>query len=485
MQPVSLQATAEVWWLEFVGREAELDALRDWWAHAADRPALVWGRRRVGKTALLERFASRLPRVVFHTGVGDPAAGELAALSAEVRSAGLGGLRDLSAGPYRDWRDALDHLAEQAVSEPALLVLDEFPELLRESPTLPGTLRAFLDRTRGRTQFRILVCGSAVRTMWSVQQTRAPLYGRFNLTLPVFPFRPHEAAAMLPAMTPEERALAYGLVGGMPLYLAWWRQDAPLRENLFRLVGAPGAPLLTEGRLIMETETGSAVGSAILGAIALGATRYNEIQDAVGADPARALDRLVEARLVERVAPVTEDQEKSRRKIYRIADNFLAFYLGPVRKHRSEIERGYGQRVMAALERELDDHMGAPYEEAFREHLWRQAGTGLLGDDVVAVGSWWRAGGQDQIDAVVLAQPHLTRVPVAVGESKWSRSVSGPRIKAQLAAKAAALTEAVGELQYIVCARSAVTRADPETTIITAADIFAVDTLAAGRPEAT
>jgi len=55
----------------FVGREAELDALRDWWEHAPDRPALVWGRRRVGKTALIERFASDLPRVVFCTGVGD------------------------------------------------------------------------------------------------------------------------------------------------------------------------------------------------------------------------------------------------------------------------------------------------------------------------------------------------------------------------------------------------------------------------------
>jgi len=133
--------------------------------------------------------------------------------------------------------------------------------------------------------------------MWSVQETRAPLYGRFNLTLPVFPFRPHEAAAMLPELAPEDRALVYGLVGGMPLYLAWWRQDAPVTENLFRLIGAPGAPLLTEGRLIMESETGSATGGAILHAIASGATRYNEIQDLVGSDPARSLDRLVEMRL--------------------------------------------------------------------------------------------------------------------------------------------------------------------------------------------
>jgi len=381
-------------------------------------------------------------------------------------------LRDLAASPYRDWRDALDHLAEIAATEPVLLVLDEFPELLHESPSLPGVLRAFLDRTRGRTRLRLLICGSAVRTMWSIQETRAPLYGRFNLTLPVYPFRPHEAAAMLPRLSPENRALAYGLAGGMPLYLSWWRQDASIQENLFRLIGSPGAPLLTEGRLIMETETGSAVGGAVLHAIASGATRYNEIQDVVGIEPSRTLERLIEARLVERIAPVTEDQEKSRRKVYRVADNFLNFYLGPVRKHRSEIERGYGQRVMGALEKELDDHMGAPYEEAFREYLWRQAGTGVLGDGVVAIGPWWRTGGQDQIDAVVVAQPDLTRIPVAVGEAKWARSVSGPKIKAKLSAKAAALTDSVDNLQYLICARSEVTRADPDTTVITAADIF-------------
>lgn len=426
----------------------------------------------MGKTALIEQFASALPRVVFHAGVGDPMAGELAALSAEVRDAGMEDLRDLAANPYQDWRDALDHLAGMAAGQPILLVLDEFPELLHGSPTLPGVLRAFLDRARGRTRLRIVLCGSAVRTMWSIQETRAPLYGRFNLTLPVYPFRPHEAAAMLPRLSPQERALAYGLVGGMPLYLSWWRQGASVRDNLFRLIGAPGAPLLTEGRLIMETETGSPVGGAILRAIASGATRYNEIQNVAGTDPARALDRLIEARLVERIAPVTEDQEKSRRKVYRIADNFLAFYLGPVRRHRSEIERGYGQRVVAALDHELDDYMGAPFEEAFREYLWRQTGTGLLGSDIVAIGPWWRTGGQDQINAVALAQPGQTRIPVAVGESKWGKSVSGPRVKAKLAAKAGALTESVDTLKYLICARSEVVHADPDTTVVTAADIF-------------
>lgn len=458
----------------FVGREPELRALRRWWERAADRPALVWGRRRVGKTALIEHFASSLPRVVFHTGVGAPMRGELARLSEGVAGANVGGLRDVIATPYRDWRDALDHLAELAADEPLLLVLDEFPELLPGAPTLPGELRAFLDHTRGRTRLRILICGSGVRTMWSIQETRAPLYGRFNLTLPVYPFRPHEAAAMLPGLAPEERALVYGLTGGMPLYLGWWQQEATVRDNLLDLMGSPGSPLLTEGQLIMETEIGSEQAAAALQAIAAGATRYNEIKDAVGTDPTRALDRLIQARLIERMTPIDEDPDRSRRKVYRIADNFLAFYLGPIRRHRTEIERGHGRQVVPALERELNDHMGRPFVEAFREYLWRQADSGFLGStDIIAIGPWWRSGGQDEIDAVVLAQPELTRIPVAVGEAKWARSVDAARVKAKLIAKAAALTADVDRLTYIVCARSEVTRADEDTVAVTAADIFA------------
>lgn len=460
--------------MTFIGREAELSALRDWWGHRADRPALVWGRRRVGKTALIEQFAADVPRAVFHTGDGDRAAAELARLAASVRSAGMSARRDLAANPYHDWYDALEHLANEAEREPALLVLDEFPELLQGAPTLPGVLRAFLDRSRGRTKLRLLICGSAVRTMWSVQESRAPLYGRFNLTLPVFPFRPREAALMLPSLAAEDRALVHGLFGGMPLYLSWWNQDLSFGENLLPIALSPGSPALTEGRLIMETEVGSDQGGAVLSALAAGATKFSEIEDTAGFPPARPIDRLLEARLISRIVPVGEDPAKSRRTIYRICDNFLSFYLGPLRKYRTAIERGRGQAVLPAIERELDNFMGAPYEEAFRDCLWDKAFDGTLGiTDVVDIGAWWGSGGQNQIDAVLLAEPELTRVPVAVGEAKWGRSVNGGRLRARLTAKAAALTPDVDRLRYIIGGRTEVSIPPGSDTIrITAADIF-------------
>lgn len=460
--------------MALVGRAAELKALHQWWEQPTARPALVWGRRRVGKTALITHFAAGLPRVVFHTGTGQPAGAELRLLSQAAAHAFPSDLRDLAVSPYRDWPDALDHLARLAAHEPTLLVLDEFPELIEASPALPGILRAFLDRATGRTRLRVLVCGSAVRTMWSIQETRAPLYGRFDLALPVYPFRPQEAAAMLPDLSPSDRALVYGVIGGMPLYLSWWNQREPVADNLLRLAGRPGSPLLTEGRLITLTEVGGAEQSAnVLYALGSGRTRHHEIQDVTGTDPTRILDRLVESRLVERIMPVTEVDRPSRRRMYRIADNFLAFYLGPLLRHRGAIEQGLGESVLPALLRSLDDHVGPAWEEAFREHLRRMALAGHLGPDVVAVGSWWQANGGNEIDAVVVAQPDRVRVPVAVGEAKWARRIDAARVRNKLAAKAAALTDDAADLRYLLCAREEVAGAGPDLLTVTAADIFA------------
>ncbi|MEO7194329.1 MAG: ATP-binding protein [Pseudonocardiaceae bacterium] len=454
----------------FVNRTAELAALERWWSSADARMAMVWGRRRVGKTALVHRFADGR-RAVFHTGASRGQSTELTLLARQVSGIAATGARDLLARGYTDWDDALDHVAMVAEREPLLLVLDEFPELAATTPELPNLLRAFRDRSQGHTRLRILLCGSAVRYMEALQQQRQPLYGRMDLTLAVHPFAPWEAALMLPDLRPAERAVVYGIVGGIPMYLAWWDQAAPLAENLRKLACEPGARLLTEGELVLATEAEAGeYPRAVLHAIATGATRHNEIRDAIRADPTRLLDRLVSLRLIERVQPVTETG-RTRRRIYRIADNFLAFYLDILTSYRTEIEAGLGSTVLRVLLDSLDDHQEGRWEAAFRQQVRRLAASGEFGDRVVAVGPFWTADGHNEIDVVVLAG--RGRTPILAGEAKWAREVSAPRLVADLHRKAGALPGAPHELRLAICARERVINLPDDVIAITADDIFA------------
>jgi len=452
----------------FVNRDDELAQLERWWA-SGDPLGLVWGRRRVGKSWLLARFADQRSAVVVHTGGGRPAALELQLLSVEVARADLAGTRDLEARPYSSWDEAFDALAAARTGEPVLVILDEFPDLLGSSPELEGVLRAVAGRLGRPSPLRVVLCGSAVRTMEALAEERRPLFGRFGVRLAVHPFGPHEAGLMLPGLDAATRALVWGLVGGVPLYLSWWDQHASVEANLAALVCSPGGRLLNEGQLILATE-GDTHGLAgqVMAAVAAGRTRYSEIKDVVRTDPTRALERLVELRLLERVVPVTEDPARSRRAVYRVADNFLAFWLGVVDRYRSEIDRGLGPSILPVLATSLDDFLGHRFEEAFRQHLRRLAATGELGD-VVAIGPFWSGGG-DEIDAVALAGRE--RAAVLIGEAKWSRAVDAAPLETALVRKSSALPKIRDPLRLAVAAREVVRGAAPSTLTVTASDIF-------------
>lgn len=451
----------------FVNRRDELASLDRWWSTPQARPGLVWGRRRVGKTALITHFA-RDKRMVFYTGVGGTAEMELRGLSEEAASLSTPE-RDLTEHPFRDWRDALRFLFARAAEAPLLLVLDEFPELLVGCRELPGLLRAELDRHGGRPHLKILLSGSSMRAMWEMQEYRAPLYGRFDLTMQLHPFRPHEVPEILTGLAGADRALVYGILGGIPLYLSMWDQGESIETNLSRLLLRPETPLYNEGKLILATELGSGqLAGQVLTAVAQGRTRFHEIADAVGTDPTRTIDRLLELRLIERILPITEDPAKHRRKIYRIKDNFLRFYLGVLARYRSRIETGSLATVLPNVMASLDDFMGEAWEDAFRDHLALRADR--IDPETVDIGPWWRGDGQDELDAVALAGRR--RAPVLVGEAKWAKRVRARRLLDRMRAKTTALVDDPDRVRFAIAARESVEEAPEGVWTMTAEDLF-------------
>ena len=159
--------------------------------------------------------------------------------------------------------------------------------------------------------------------------------------------------------------------------------------------------------------------------------------------------------------------------LYRIADNFLAFWLAVVEPYRPAIVQGLGSQIVGAMEVALDDFMGDRWEEAFRAHLVRIAPDLGFPEPVVEIGRFWKQGESPcELDAVALVG-RGRRVGL-VGEAKWARTEDGRRVVRTLDRK---LIESdlpmLDTVRYAVCAREAVTHADPDTLVITANDIFA------------
>ena len=373
----------------FIGRERELGVLREFAGTGKAELFVLYGRRRVGKTELLQQLGRGRRAVYF--------------LAAQVRdkdnlTAFKGVLQEALSDPllenvdFQDWSSALGYAAERAGDERLIVVLDEFPYLCEGNKGLPSLVQRFWDQRGKRSSLMLVLCGSQVSFMErEVLAERSPLFGRRTGQRRLEPLRPAETLAFFPRWSMGDRVLTYGLLGGMPAYLRRFDDTVSPSENLLREVLRPEGYLFDEVQFLLKNELQSPTTyNSILAAVARGADRVGDIALAVGVDSTTAnkyLHVLRELRFVEREIPLTDpDPLRSRRGRYRIADRFLTFHFRHLQPNLSLIEAGRGSRVLEEFVQPDFEHI---YDEARTEfildHLQREAAE-LVGEEIVETG---------------------------------------------------------------------------------------------------
>jgi hypothetical protein len=361
-------------------------------------------------------------------------------------------------------------LAERARREKLIVVIDEFPYLVAADPSLPSVLQHFWDHRGRQSKLKLVLSGSIQTIMEELQAERAPLFGRIDVRLHLRPFLAHEAALFIPRLSAAEQAIAYGVLGGMPVYLSRWRDDRGHRANLRRLFGDASSPLLEEGEYVLSSELHEGSGYfRILRAIACGNQTYGKIRSFADIDVQRQIDRLLHVGLVERVVPVTENPSRTKRAVYRIADNFLAFWFRFVYRHRADVARGLGKEVVdRTIVPDLSDYMGGPWEEMCRELIRRKAMQGKLPVPVSRVGRWWNADNSVEIDIVGLDGDRV----VLAGAVKWAKAMPSGELN-RLRRATEALPSLADRVQFVFCARDNAEIRDSEAIGFTAKDVVA------------
>ena len=406
----------------FVGRTKELGELQRRYEQGGFQFAVVYGRRRVGKTALLKEFVCD-KRALFFTALEQSDGDNLRDFSAAIaRFFGF----PTGLGSFDSWSAAFDYLADQMAHERFVLVFDEFPYAAKRNEALPSMLQVVIDHKFKSTDGFLVLCGSNQGLMESrVLGKKSPLYGRRTVQIRLKQLGYLDAFRMLSGLEPQEAFRFYGCFGGVPYYLELVDKQASLRENLANLYFEPTGFLYDEPFGLLRQELAEpALYNSILRAIAGGANRQKEVSDRTGIAATtlpRYLTTLENLGIVERAVPFGENRETSKRGIYRMLDACYDFWFRFVMPAASGIEAGLGRLAVERLtDARLNEYLGHRFERLCAEWFAERAISGKLPLPATNVGSWWgtnpRKRAQDDID--VLAADETSK-RLAIGECKY------------------------------------------------------------------
>jgi hypothetical protein len=417
-----------------LGRDAELAELEGAWREAqAGRPqlAVLWGRRRVGKTFLLSHFVAG-KRAVFFGATQQSETVELGRLAEAVgRDLGAEAM-DLTGGGFATWEAALRYLAALGSQEPLVVVVDEAPYLASSTKGFASIVQVVWDHLRPGTQLMLVLTGSSVGTIESMLGPGGALRGRPTLAKRLDPLDAVRARVFLPRLSASAFLEAYAACGGYPLHLRRWDADVGTDANLFRLAGTSGGLLFEDALGILREELPDVGGyPRILAAIGRGRTRASEIADEAAQRIEHPLEVLVRSGFVRRSVPI--GAPRRTRPIYEIGDPYLAFWFGVLYSDADQISAGQGRAVLKRRREKWQTHVGWVFEELARDHARRLVAADELPSDIV-VGRWWTTSGQPvEVDVLGMRRGRS----VVIGEARWQARPLGLRDVERLAAKAA------------------------------------------------
>jgi len=349
---------------------------------------VVYGRRRVGKTALINEFCKGKP-TVFFSALNASSQENLEALSKAIYEKDHPGAE--TAPVYQSFDAAFAEITKMAEEERLVFVIDEYPYLAKANKSISSRLQHIIDHTWKNGKLFLILCGSSMSFMeYQVLGYESPLYGRRTGQFKIQALTYNEMTAFNPNLTDEQQAFIYGITGGIPHYINKLDVDGDvdeaLKENLFNT----SSYLYEEPENLLKQELREpAIYNSVITAVASGASHSNEIATKVGIESpvcAKYLKVLLELGILVKETPITE--KAGKKTIYAIGDNFFRFWYRFVPQNTSAISSGKIERIYdPIIKKHYPDYMGLIFEQMCREYLF------LYAEDVPVVlsdiGQWW------------------------------------------------------------------------------------------------
>ena len=415
--------------MEFHGREKELTQLKKLISSDEMQMCLIYGRRRIGKSELVKQSIKESgTKTIFYECRQVTEESNVQSMC-EVLSDSFG----LPKLGYTKVEEIINYIFNLSKEESIVLVLDEYPYLRENGKGLDSIIQALIDKYRAASKLKLIVLGSYVEVMKSLLENSNPLYGRADLVINLKQMDYYESALFYPNMTDEDKVRIYSVFGGVPYYNRLVDDKKSVRDNIVDLIASPGARLENEVSMYLNAEISKIVNAnEVFEALAWGFSRFSDIlsQSHVSSSPTLAdvLDKLIKMDIVEKKAPINDENNKKKAGYY-ICDNLSLFYYRYIFKYSSQLKIMdpnvfYDKYIDKDFEESYIPHR---FEEICTQYLIRQNRLGAIEPVFEKIGKYYyddpKTRTNGEFDVVTLDDKGYVFYEVKFRKKKTSKEV--------------------------------------------------------------
>lgn len=461
----------------FYCREEELGTMNRRYEKGRFECVVIYGRRRVGKTSLINEFCKGKPTVYF-SALNASSQENLEALSKAVYT--YKNPEGGAAPTYHSYADVLDEITQMAKQERLVFVIDEYPYLAKAEKSISSRMQHVIDHAWQDGQLYLILCGSSMSFMeYQVLGYESPLYGRRTAQFKIQALTYREMTVFHPELGPADQALLYGVTGGIPHYINKLEVDGDLDEAIQDNLLCTSSCLFEEPENLLKQELREpAIYNSVISAIAGGASRLHEIATKAGLESgvcAKYLRVLLELGILKKETPVTE--KPGRKTIYAIDDNFFRFWYRFVPRNMSAISAGRIRQIYhQAVRRHYPDYMGLVFEKMCREYLLRYAED--LPFLLSEIGQWWGSDPATRKEArIAIVGTPVEGTDYLIGSCKYQNEKIGVE-ELELLRRYAYVFRKDGHFHYYIFSKGGFTQPllelgrQKEVTLLTLEDIY-------------
>ncbi|EHL10926.1 hypothetical protein HMPREF9624_01073 [Oribacterium asaccharolyticum ACB7] len=374
----------------FIGREKELSYLDEFYRKPGIGLTVIYGRRRIGKSTLIAEFVKD-KKVIFYTATKVGKERNLELFSKQVANIFFEGIGDIS---FRTNEAVFDFIAKNMAEDKLLLVIDELPYWAEKDEALLSVLQKYIDTIWKGKNLKIILCGSALSFMENkVLSEKSPLFGRRDSQIKLEAFDYLDSAKFVPEYSYEDKAICYGITGGVAKYLSMIDPTKNIDDNIINLFFRTNGYMYDEARNLLTQEFSDiTLVNNIIEQIASGSNTINVIANKIGEKEPTILysiEKLITVGLVEKKKCITEEKNKKKTQ-YVLKDYMFKFWYKFIPRAVSVIEMGQGELYYSKVVKSLiHSFMGQVFEDMCKYYTLKQGIKGDFDCFITTVGSWW------------------------------------------------------------------------------------------------